>query len=708
MFKKLAKAILALVLLLVLAVVGMIFFINTDQYKSALEGALLASLGYELNIAGDLSFNVFPSIGLTLNDVRLRNPAYPQELASTSAISLRVDPVLLLRGQLHIQELVAEDFHINWFSDAQGRNIWQVEPDMARSVAGAATSNSSSTNAANANRASAIVDESSADDIVSVSFERISISNASIDIQDLARGLRYSIGSLNLDSRNSNIEGRPFLLDLSFDLLTFDADSGLTMPTALGLRSNVIADLNNGKVRFDDLYFNLTPLLLQGQLEIENLNDKPTVTGNLFSNDFDPLGLMETLRLRDGTDEFDANNLLSGSPLLAFAFNLSADENHIVVPKFTATLGCTELEADLSVLFATDFSPTNIRYKVLSNGIDITPFLPPSPPPVESEDASELSSNETVTDIATGSATAAASEDTELPIDLLRTMNVSGTIFVESVTANEMLFNDINIFTTVEDGVLDIEVQPVSIFQGTVQGNMRVDGRSNDADLTARFNVDKINIIDLAPSISQLNSITGKLDIEANFTASASSRNSLRDTLSGLSSFAITENSVDIGVIKQVFTAIAALSPTGEEIQQWPDVLQFSELTGSLLFQNGIAADQLLALRMDNFDVSGGGGIDLQTETFDYDLEFTVLGEPAPQTIPINELYHDVRWPVQCAANIADPVSQYCRPDFSKAREIFTQIGTNAVRSRLNEAIIDRVPDELQDAARGLLRNIFN
>ena len=55
------------------------------------------------------------------------------------------------------------------------------------------------------------------------------------------------------------------------------------------------------------------------------------------------------------------------------------------------------------------------------------------------------------------------------------------------------------------------------------------------------------------------------------------------DSLSGNSAFSITDNSVDIGVIKQVFTAIAALSPNGEAIQQWPDVIRFSDLVHLIL-----------------------------------------------------------------------------------------------------------------------------
>lgn len=115
---------------------------------------------------------------------------------------------------------------------------------------------------------------------------------------------------------------------------------------------------------------------------------------------------------------------------------------------------------------------------------------------------------------------------------------------------------------------------------------------------------------------------------------------------------------------------------------------------------------------MDNFDMLGTGSVNLASGSFDYDLAFTMLGEPNTQTIPIDERYRDISWPVTCAAAFTAEVSQYCRPNFTQVRELFVQMGTNAVQNelqdRLDEELEDNVPEELRDTARGLLRNIFD
>ena len=111
---------------------------------------------------------------------------------------------------------------------------------------------------------------------------------------------------------------------------------------------------------------------------------------------------------------------------------------------------------------------------------------------------------------------------------------------------------------------------------------------------------------------------------------------------------------------------------------------------------------------MDNFAISGSGGIDLNAGAFNYDLQFAILSPPETQTIPINQLYHNIPWPVTCNSQFTDEVSQYCRPDFTRVREIFSQLGRNELQRRVEDEINDQIPDILQEPARQILRSILN
>lgn len=691
MLKVLLKFVLGITALAVALIVGLIILVDANQYKSAIESAVASNSGYELFIAGDLELVFLPTLGLTLHDVRLKNPASPQELASTSAVSLKIDAGAMLRGRLLIKEFIADDFHVNYTIDESGISGWEVENTTPENV-------QTNPNGSDANS------------IVSATFERINISNASIDIQDLSQGTRYSLADVNLQSSLSNIGGIPFPVDLQFDYVTYSDTTGLAETTSMGLRSIISADLNSGIIDIREFNFSLTPMLLQGQISITGLNDSMQATGSILANSFDPAGLMQTLsggKNRGSGISLGANlNSTAAIPRLSFKLDFSGNQSQFSVLDLGITLGDSVIQGNADIRLATDFTPMNISYNLSASALNLSPFM------AQEEDTSPTQNqSNTAIPVATEASASSASGsavDTALPIELLSSFDVIGSISIDSLITNEYLFEDITVFTNIESSVLDIEIQPISAFDGTIAGNIRVDGRSPEAPMTSSLIINQLNLVDLAPSISRFNSVTGKLNMTSQYTASAASTGSIANSLTGSTQFAISENSVDIGVIKQIFTTISALSPSGGSIQQWPDQIQFSQFGGYIVLDNGITENQLINLKMDNFQLDGVGAIDLASSTFNYQLAFTLLGEPELQTIPINELYRDVQWPVECAAAFADKVSQYCRPDFTGVRELFTQLGSNALRNTLEESIKEKVPENLRDTARGLLQNILN
>lgn len=678
------KALFVLLVLLVISGVVLLSQVNSETNKLAIQDAAREATGYDLIIGGDLSLDLFPSIGLSLSDIRVRNPAYPQELASASSAVLKVDLISLLSGTIIVQEVSAENFHANYFVQADGRNIWTVE----QTSSGAAPQQPVTT-----------ASSSDSDPISDFSIDRLRIANASIDIQDQAQGLRYRINNLDLDSSNTNLAGRPFSLDLQFDY----ENNGMSAPVPMNFHADVSSDLTAGDINLSNVRIGVTPMLLEGSVSLTGLNDSPSLDASFSAAPFDVLGLLESLALREPNPEF--NLALESNRQLSFDLGIEGNAQQLSIPTLDMNFAGTAITADANVRFATEVSPTNVSYNVIAGDIDLSPLFPEAAASTAEEVSEPV--NESESEAPTNNA-AQYQPETEIPAELIRSLSLLGSVTVDSITANEMRLDNVSLFTNVEDGVLDVEITPVEIFEGNVQGTLRIDARTPTPELLISATAQDLNLVDLAPSVSRFSTVTGYLQAESNYSAQGLTTSDLLGSITGNTAFSVTENSVDIGVIKQVFTAIAALSPRGEAIQQWPDVIRFNAMSGYWLVNDGLDSDQELKLRMDNFDISGNGGLDLDAGSFDYDLLFTVLGEPFTQTIPINELYHDVPWPVDCSAAFSDQVNRYCRPDFTRVREIFAQIGTNAARNRLQEVITDQLPNELQDSARGLLRSIFN
>lgn len=667
----LLRFLLVLVILVVASGFLLVARINTESNKSAISETVLAATGYELTIGGDLSLSLFPDLGLALTDVRLKNPAFRQELASTSSAVLSVELTPLLRGQIKIREISTADLHANYFIDANGTSIWST----GAAEPGAASRNPSS--------------PGELIELPAFSVDRLRIGNASIDIQDASKQARYQIDNLSLDSRDTNLEGRPFSVALQFDY----ENNGMSAAIPMALRSDVQADLSNGSFQFSNLQLSITPMLVTGAITISGFPADPIYEGSLAAEDFDVITLLESLDLKEPGPATGFG--LNTNRMLSFSARFNGSAQRATLSDFDLSFAGSLIETDAEVRLATDLAPLNVSYNVNAGALDLSPFF------IEQLPAAE--------ETPTGLTEAAQSQpQAELPVELISSISLLGGISVESVTINDIQLQDVNVFTNVEDGVLDIEVPPASLFGGSAQGTIRLSTRGGEPELEVSQTISDVDLSELTPLVTRFNAVNGFLQAESSYAATGDTVGEMLYSLSGNSAFSITDNSVDIGVIKQVFTAIAALSPNGEAIQQWPDVIRFSDLSGYLILEDGLTSQQEVRLRMDNLDISGSGQIDLDAQSFDYDLLFTVLGAPYTQTIPIDELYHNVSWPVDCSAAFADDVSRYCRPDFTRVRDIFNQIGVNALRNELQDIITDQVPEQLRDSARALLRSLLN
>ena len=669
------RFLLRFLMLLVLLVVASGFLlvarINTESNKAAISEAVIAATGLELTIGGDLSLSLFPNLGLALTDVRLRNPAFPQELASTSSVVLNIELTSLLSGQIKVREISTADLHANYFIDENGISIWST---------GATESDASDRNPSSSEGLT---------ELPAFSVDRLRIGNASIDIQDASKQARYQIDNFILDSRGTNLEGRPFSVALQFDYV----NNGISAAIPMALRSNVQADLSDRSFHFSDLQLSITPMLVTGEIMVSGYPAEPIYVGSLAADDFDVIALLESLDLKEPGPAagFD----LDADRMLSFSTRFNGSAQRATLRDFDLNFAGSLIEADAEVRLATDLAPLNISYNVNARALDLSPFFTEQPTAAEE------------TPIGLTEA-AQYQPQAELPLELISSISLLGGISVESVTINDIPLQDVKVFTNIEDGVLDIEVPPISLFEGSTQGTIRLSTRGGAPELEVTQTISKANLSELSPLVTRFSAVSGFLQAESSFTATGYTVEEMLDSLSGNSAFSITDNSVDIGVIKQVFTAIAALSPNGEAIQQWPDVIRFSDMSGYMILEDGLTSLQEVRLRMDNFDISGSGRIDPDARNFDYDLLFTVLGAPYTQTIPIDVLYHNVPWPVDCSAAFADDVARYCRADFTRVRDIFSQIGANALHHELQDIITDQVPEQFRDSARTLLRSLLN
>ncbi|MDP3517539.1 MAG: AsmA family protein [Pseudohongiella sp.] len=657
LLKILIIAVAGIVVLAVGLVVVLLTVIDPNRYRSALENTVAQQSGLQLQIAGDMGWTFRPVFGLSIQDVRLRNPDSPQELASFSTISLRVDPAGLFRSELNIEEFLAENLHINWIVDSQGQSNWP---------------------AAGSDNAAVVVEPGSAELPIAVNIRQIRISNASLSVQNLQNGTNMTVQNINLVSSDTNLENRPFALSLLMELVDYAGNGNLS----LAMETTAKVDYNAATLALDALKLDLSPLSLSGNLAVTNFLTDPSWNVNLRSNTFPLPHLLANFVSSDESALPPPNQ----QQLTIHQLMANGDASGLRLETLELGLGGAQedrvsLEGDIN--YAQTNRPLRIGYELSSAALDLDAWLPPAPEVTE-EDPAE------------------PAPDIELPMDLLRSMNVRGAHSINSLTLAGLQFSPLQFGLVLENGQLNLDTQSVGFYGGDLDMTVRLNARNSPAQLAMTSELSNINAATLSADMPRLNFFTGRFDLNTTHVMSGNSVNALMDSITGSSRVQLSESSVNIAMLKQVFSAISVLSPSGDMASAWPDVVQINNTEAVLNFSNGINSGQEFAMRLDNFDIAGTGGINLQEGSFDYQLAFTVLGEPAPQSIRVNENYQNVAWPIRCDAAFTDSPVRYCSPDLQRVREVFAQIARGEIERRATDVIGEQV-DRVRDRLRNLL-----
>ncbi len=684
LLKTLALALASLGILLLIAVMAAFVLIDPARYRSALESAFNSQSGLQLEMAGEIAWTLRPQFGITVNDVRLRSPDSPMELASLALLNIRLEPRALLEGRLALQELQIEGLHMNWLVDENGRSNWQRGTP--------ASSTASTTPSAGGGAASASLVDSSR-------IEHIGVRNASLALQDRQRGLNLRLHDLRADATGANLRGSRFPLQLAFSLTRDDSGRQAVFDIATQLR----VDRAAGSASVEELTLKLNPLQLQGRLAVENLNGTPRWQGSLQSNRF-PLNDFLDLHVRPDAPEPAAAALAQDfdptRDQASLSIDFSGDASALDIPSLRLLLDEKQIDIRATWTGAGPTTPARLTYSLIGNALDFngTPASPAAEP-AAAEPA------EPATPPAVAPPVTTATTDIALPVDLLRSLDVEGTHSIASLAVGGLQFGTVDARLTVSNGRLSLNLRPTEFYGGQLTAALNYDTRQPTPAMSSIVSLQNLDVAQLARQYPAAGFAQGRLNLESFHTAQGSSSGQLLGSLNGSTSFSLADNAIDIGIVKQVFSAISVLSPagSGDLAQQWPDVVNFASVEGSLSFASGIASGQQLKLQMDNFEITASGGMDLAQERFDYAALITVYGEPAVQTIPVAPLYQNVGWPVQCSARFDAQYSQYCGPDFARVRDLFVEISRNQVQRRVQDAVTDQVPADLQDAARSLL-----
>ena len=611
----------ALLGLLLLSAAAILLLVDPNDYRDDITAAVQNATGRELNIEGDLSLSLFPWLGLSLGETRLSNAAgegVEKDFARVESVDINVKLLPLLQQRIEMKTLHLRGLRVNLSRTADGRSNWG---DLLRP---------STDDISQPAKSSA--GESEAKPALMLAIGGINIEDAQIVWDDRQTGQRIEIDRFSL--RTGPIApGTPIDIELHTRLsvsepavqtpielkgrLTFDLSAqryrldelGISLnvqsellpvsPLNVRLRGNIDADIAQQRVQLAGLQLQTLGLTANAELNIQEILSIPQAKGQLSLAGFSPRELTKVLaiELPESTDTSVLNKAA-----LNLDFTGSADAMN--VSSLDVVLDDSQLTGSLSV---ENFSQPAVRFDLMLDDMDVDRYLPPA------------------TESPSPAPTATTAEDPQLPLDLLRGLDVKGKLRAGNIKLANARLADIVLGVTAKSGTIQLLPLQADLYKGQYRGHMVLDVREDIPKISANEKISAVQIGPLLKDVLGDDKASGTVNLAAKITTLGITPEVISKNLNGTANFEFNDGAikgVNLGqMIREAYAKIKK-KPAPEKTDNQTD---FAQMSGSVTIRNGVVDNQDLQIKSPMLRVTGKGRVDLPKQRIDYLLNASIV-----------------------------------------------------------------------------------
>lgn len=637
LLKWLFGTLIVLLLVIGVGVAALVYLVDWNDFKSTIQNQVKKQTGRDLTIAGDLSPSVFPWAGISIGQISLANAEGfgEQPFASIDSADVKVQLLPLIKREVNVRTVELVGLEVDLQRAADGSTNWD---DLLKST----TTTTTTEETGEDEQVTTEVEGSSAT-IAALSVGGIVIADANVSWTDASTGTDAKLSSFNLQTDAIELE-KPFDLNVDFSVisesmdiqadvtsnasltidlnnqvygvdklvLTTDAKGGAFPGGALAatLGADVSARLADNQIDLANLSVETLGIVLSGNVNVTDLDTEPNITGQLSTNDFSPKEMMSKLDIAapvtaDETVLSKAN----------FSVALAATPASAALDNLVITLDDTKFTGKASVPSLAGSIPP-LRFDFNVDAIDIDRYLPPA------AEAQEESTEEVAASTTTGD------EPIELPVDMMRQLDIDGTFSVGSVKVSNLTTRDIVVPVKAEGGRLALQGVKAALYEGALDASASIDVTGDSPGFGVDMSLAGIQADPLLADLMQKDSfLSGEGEIAANITTGGNSVNAIKAALNGNFNTAFTDGSVNgINIGYQIRRAKAVLSGKTLDPEQGEVKTDFSSLSVSGAFTNGVMNSNDLDMRSPLLRLGGAGMVDLPGENIDYTLETLITG----------------------------------------------------------------------------------
>ncbi len=747
-FIKISLAIVA-VLLLLMAVAAGIFVATFDanDYRPQISEQVRQQTGREFSIE-DIKPSVFPWVGMELQQIQLANADgfAEKQMLTIERLDVKVELLPLIRQQIHIDTLRIHGLNMSLEKNRQGKTNW----DDIVAKQSADTAAPKTVEPAEKSKQPAVEKEDEKQSpLAALLVNGIDIRNANIAWTDAMQNQQAALQQFNLTTgefqlgqllpvkMNTRVElSQPqsrFDIELNTQLDFNPQTQLLNIPELLleviaqgevipqgkmdiQLKTRANVDLQKQIAEVPELTLQALGLTIRANADISELQSAAKVKAHVELLPFDANKLSQALAIE--LPPMQNENALKQ---MAIKFDVQASEKSVTLKPLMLQLDASTINGMLSV---SQFDKPAIRYELTLDQINVDDYLPPPVEPVDvkGDSAAGASAPET-TDTAI-----------ELPVDLIRGLNINGQFNAGQLQASGYTLKELNITTTVYKGVASVTPITAQLLEGSIDASVKLDVTKDIPAYSMKLDAAGVKADSvITPVLQDLSgekevAMSGASDLNINVNSRGQSVKSLMAASNGNLKLNVGE-AVLHGVDAEYFVRKAVTGYLQDKNQQvpetWKGVYQPKQTSAlktaraTATITNGVIDNRDLLLESSRFKITGAGQVMLPVEKIDYRLVVDL--NPANAKTAAERLL-DVPVPVKVKGNFTAPVIDIERSAWIKniggslAAEKKKQV-TQAIEQKkqqkaeeVNKKVEEKkqeVKSKMEDAVKDKLKGLF-
>ena len=678
----------------IVASVALFIFFDPNDFRQEISDGVKEATGRDLVIEGDLSLSIFPWLAIEVGRTELGNADgfsdQPFLSFDSARLSVRMLP-LILQQQTTVGTATLDGLIVNLEVATDGSTNWDDFTDVeSSSDAGEVETYGEPTE---------------------VDFASIRVSDANVSYADAQTGSTYSMTNLSFGT-GEIASDEPIDIDAEFDFSVAPGEIGghleirstITMAedaTQISVEGLNISGILRG-ITEESTEFNFDSRAIQintteqritlGEMDI-------SVLGLSMSADIEPFSYAGAIQpkaelrvaefsLKDLMRALDIEPPVTADPnaLSRVSFNAKAalGENELSLDEMTLELDDSTMVGSMSLPMS---ESGTLRFDLNVDAINLDGYMAP-------------------TEEGIGAAETEDSGDIEIPVDMIRALNASGSFKIDRALLSGMEFTNLQLGLNSANGRLRLYPLSAELYDGTYSGDVQIDAATDIPSISVNEKISGVNLASLAKSMFDQENITGLINGNFVLSGRGQSLSEIRQDLDGNMAFELVDGAwegTDVWHELRAARAMFRQEPAPEP--RLPARTEFTTVRASGTVTDGIFENNDLLAELPFLQLTGSGIVDLPAAQINYSVQARVLERPEfASTVSAEELadFTAASIPLKItgplsAPNIQPDIEALLRQQVDKAIEDKKEEMKNRLFDRLLKGDADPADEEATD-----------